>query len=183
MSDEPPAGYVRSAVLDLMRLPNKAAVQKYCREVVITGSDFANVLLNARVGALAPFQYLVHHYEHRPSHLDPTDEELGSLAQNGVGPARGKARKFIRKIFQTFEDRRLFSAHFFHNPQTPEWHLFYFDQRDMRQANNHWKRGGSHIHYSRHNIANALARDVWPRILANPPTLPKSEHVRYSHDS
>jgi hypothetical protein len=57
MSDEPPAGYVRSAVLDLMRLPNKAAVQKYCREVVITGSDFANVLLNARVGALAPFQY------------------------------------------------------------------------------------------------------------------------------
>jgi hypothetical protein len=179
--ETPPSGYVRSAVLDLMRLPNKAAVQKYCREVTITGSDFANVLLNARIGALAPYQYVNHYDERRPSHLDPTDEELRAVADNGVGPARGKARKFLRKINQASEDRRLFTAHLIHHPDTPEWHLFYFDQRDMQRFDNHWKKGRSHIHYSRHDIANALARDIWAGVLASPPELPKSEHVRYSH--
>jgi hypothetical protein len=177
----PSSGYVRSAVLDLMRLPNKAAVQKYCREVTFTGSDLVNVVLNARVGALAPYRY-ANHYDHRqPSHLEPTDEELKALATNGVGPARGKARKVLRKIHQVFEDRRLFSAHMIYHPETPEWHLFCFDQRDMQRDGNHWK-SGSHIHYSRHDIANALARDVWEAVLKSPPKLPKTEHLRYNHN-
>ena len=65
--EKPSSGYVRSALLDLMRLPNKTAVQKYCREVTITGSDFANVLLNARFGALAPYQYVNHYDQRRPA--------------------------------------------------------------------------------------------------------------------
>ena len=47
MIDQLPPGYERSAVLHLMQLPSKAAVQKYCREVTLTGSGFASVLLNA----------------------------------------------------------------------------------------------------------------------------------------
>jgi hypothetical protein len=124
------AEYVRSAVLDMMRLPDKRAVQLYCRDVTITSSDFANILINAGFGALAPYRYASHFDDRQPPHLWPTEEELGSLASNGVGPARGKARKFLSKINNMFNERRLFAAHLIYHPSTPEWHLFCLDQRD-----------------------------------------------------
>ena len=97
-----------------------------------------------------------------------------------MGPARGKALKSIRKINQMFEDRRLFSAHMIFHPATPEWHLFYFDQRDWQQRGNHFHKG-SHIHYSRHDIVRASAARIWEGVMASPPKPPKSEHVRYNH--
>jgi hypothetical protein len=175
------AEYVRSAVLDLMRLPDKRSVQKYCRDVTITGSDFANVLLNARIGGLAPYRYASHFDDRQPPHLWPREEELKSLAANGVGTARGKARKAISKVTNMFIERRLFAAHFIYHPNTPEWHLFCFDQRETARHSNHWE-GGSHIHYSRHDIVHVSAASVWEDVLATPPKTPKSEHVPYSHD-
>jgi hypothetical protein len=91
------------AVLDMMRLPDKRAVQLYCRDVTITSSDFANTPINAGFGALAPYRYASHFDDRQPPHLWPTEEELGSLA-NGVGPARGKARKLLSKINNMFNE-------------------------------------------------------------------------------
>ena len=175
------AEYVRSAVLDLMRLPDKRSVQMYCRDVTITSDDFANVILNANVGALAPYRYACHFDHRQPSHLEPTDEELGSLATSGVGPARGKARKFLNKVGAIFNERRLFAAHLIFHPGTPEWHLFRFDQRDTAKHDNHWA-GGPHIHYSRHDIVHVSAKAVWADVTANPPKTPKSQHVRFSRE-
>ena len=92
-----------------------------------------------------------------------------------------EARKTVTKVFQIFQDRRMFSAHLFYTPSNKFWHLFYFDQLDVTDINNHWKAGGPHIHYSRESFTSAPLADVWRRVRARPPNPPPSVHVRYDY--
>jgi hypothetical protein len=91
--------------------------------------------------------------------------------------ARGN--KFVRKISQLFRDRRVFCSHLIYMPTKDRWHLICFDQRDMAEAGNHWKAGGSHIHYSRECYSNDSLDEVWTRVRGRPPKRPASEHIRF----
>ncbi len=76
----------------------------------------------------------------------PGHKDHKALARNGVGPFSNDAKKFVNKIGQMFEQRRLFNGHLFIPVEhTTHWHLFYFDQRDVDRERNHWQQG-EHIH-------------------------------------
>lgn len=168
----------KNTILDLFNLPDKKAVQKFCREATITNQEFASVAMAAHAGILAPYKYARHFAELVPEHLIPAPGDSAALAANGVGPMGPAAQKFMNKVTQIFRDRRMFGAHLFYMPSKEIWHLLYFDQRDMSTDGNHWKQG-SHIHYSRESYSNDPLDMVWERILATPPKPPASEHVRY----
>jgi len=179
MNDGGSAGLER--VLQLFNVAAKNDVKKYCRDLVIHSDDLTNMILAGRVSALRPYEYACHFSQIEPEHLNPTERNFAALAVNGVGPLSREARKTVTKVFQIFQDRRIFSAHLFYTPSNKFWHLFYFDQRDVTDINNHWKAGGPHIHYSRESFTSAPLAEVWRRICARPPNPPPSVHVRYDY--
>ena len=72
-----------------------------------------------------------------------------------MGLLGGDARKFVRKMFQLFEERKYLVGHMFYTPDLNEWHFFCFDQRDIEgEKENHWEQG-PHVHF---------LNWVWPRL-------------------
>ena len=93
-----------------------------------------------------PIRHFRFHKHHHPEHLVPKERDHEALARNGVGPLSKDAKRFVNKIDQMFEQRRLFNGHLFIPAEYPsDWHLFYFDQRDVDRHRNHWELG-EHIH-------------------------------------
>src|SRR5690349_18052970 len=168
----------KNALIDLINLPTKREVEKFCREASVTSRELCDVLLAARVGGWAPYRYACHFDQLTPEHLLPTDRDNAALVANGPGPMGPGAQKFARKVSQLFSDRRIFAAHLLYLPSKEKWNLIYFDQRDMSVDANHWKRGGSHIHYSRESYVNDNLDNVWARVCSRPPKPPSSEHIR-----
>lgn len=167
-------------LLGLFNLSKKRGVEKYCQEIVISSHDFASVLLAGRVAGLGPYKYACHFHESTPDHLHPNKDELAALAANGVGQLRGAALKAMRKVNQVFRDRRMLAMHLFYTPSQKYWHLFYFDQRDHEDRNNHWKHG-PHIHYSQDLFTREPLPQVWANATAEKPVFPPSLHVRYDY--
>jgi hypothetical protein len=161
----------KNTLLDLFNLPDKKAVQKFCRNAVITIEEFASVTMAAGARLLGPYRYARHFVELVPEHLNPTADDIGVL-----GTPEGE--KTMRKVSQMFKDRRKVGVHLFFLPSKERWHLLYFDQRDMSGTNNHWK-AGPHVHYSRESYTNDPLDTVWTRICAKRPEFPAAEHLRY----
>jgi len=168
-------------LLQLFNIEAKKDVQKYCRDLVIRSEDLTNIVLAGRVEGLQPYKYACHFAQISPEHLNPTERDLAALAANGVGQMSRAARKTATKMFQIFQDRRLFSAHLFYAPSMKYWHLFYFDQRDVTDRNNHWGLGGPHIHYSRESFCREPLSDMWRNVCASSPVTPASIHIRYDY--
>jgi hypothetical protein len=132
-------------LLAIFDITAKAALTDHCRDLLISKAALANVILACQGGVL-PIHHIPVFKHHHPTHLTPTDDELQALARSEVGSLTGKALKFVRKMDETVQQRRLFNGHLFLPAFNPgEWHFFYFDQRDASEANSHWKHG-SHIH-------------------------------------
>lgn len=167
-------------LLGLFNLSKKREVERYCQELVISSHDFASVLLAGRVAGLGPYKYACHFNESTPDHLHPKKDELAALATNGVGQLRGPALKAMRKVNQVFLDRRMLAMHLFYTSSQKFWHLFYFDQRDYEDCNNHWKHG-PHIHYSQDLFTREPLSQVWAKATAEKPVFPPSLHVRYAY--
>lgn len=167
-------------LLGLFNLSKKREVERYCQELVISSSDFASVLYAGRVADLGPYKYACHFHESTPDHLHPNKDELAALAANGVGELRGSALKAMQKVTQVFRDRRMLAMHLFYTPSQKYWHLFYFDQRDHEDRNNHWKHG-PHIHYSQDIFTREPLPQVWANATAEKPIFPPSIHVRYDY--
>ena len=176
-----PANDSFERLLQLLNLGAKKDVQKYCRDLIIRSEDLSNLILIGRVAGLENYKYACHFAQIAPEHLNPTQRDLAALASNGVGPLSRAARKTATKMFQIFQDRRMFCAHLFYMPSMAYWHLFYFDQRDTTDHNNHWRIGGPHIHYSRESFSREPLRDVWRKVCASPPETPASVHIRYDY--
>ena len=167
-------------LLKLLNIERKRDAEKYCRTLTIRSDEFADIILAARLTGMRPYIYDCRFTEYTPKHLNPSGKELEALAKNGVGKMGRGAQKAANKIFQIFEDRRMFSAHLFYTPSHNYWHLFYFDQRDVTDHRNHW-RHGPHIHYSRESFTNKPLKDVWAGVCSDPPELPKAIHIRYDY--
>lgn len=168
-------------ILRLLNIEGKKELQKYCRDLVIRSEDMFHLILAGRTSGLQPYKYACHFDQITPAHLNPTDQDFAALSTNGVGSLSRAARKTVTKISQIFQDRRVFSAHLFYMPSFKYWHLFYFDQRDVADTTNHWKIGGSHIHYSRESFCREPLAVVWAAVCASPPCLPSSVHIRYDY--
>lgn len=168
------------SLIDLLNLRKKQDVERYCRTLVIRSEDFSDLILAGMAGLLEPYRHQRHHLDFVPADLTITEEDKGAIAGNGVGPLNERAKKFIRKIDQTFKTRRLLSVHLFYTPCHTQWHLFYLDQRDYSLSENHWEHG-PHIHYSHDSFTREALSAVWEAVRSDKPKLPRSLHVRYDY--
>lgn len=165
-------------LIRLFNIETKGELEKYCREVVVHGSDLVALILGGQAGALAPYKYACHFDQKVGLHLNPSAEELSALSQNGVGLLKGKAKKVISKAFQTFKERRCLAAHLFYTPSHSYWYLFYFDQRDTASHRNHWVHG-SHIHLISSHWPNLTLEGAWQQVLSGNLNFPNKIHLRY----
>ena len=107
----------------------------------------------------------------------PSDERA-ALADNGVGPLLGKARKCVTKLFQLARERRYSVGHLFYSADLSNWHFFQFDQRDLAKRENHWE-GGPHVHFINHLWPNHNAKALWASFVAETNKLSGSVYVRF----
>lgn len=170
----------QSDLLDIFDITSKSKLVEHARTAVIQSDHFANLIMACKV-ELIPFGHIAIFQHHHPEHLALSDKDLKALSANGVGNFNAPAQKAANKVFAMFSERRLFNGHMFWPKTHPgEWHLFYFDQRDVDDHRNHWK-GGSHIHllnwvtHPRTN-PNALLNELH---CSNRPRLTGSLHVSY----
>lgn len=134
-----------NSLLTIFNIKKKSDLIDHCRQSVIDAADLANLTLACMTEAI-PIRHFRFHKHHHPEHLVPKERDHEALARNGVGPLSKDAKRFVNKIDQMLEQRRLFNGHLFIPAEYPtDWHLFYFDQRDVDRHRNHWELG-EHIH-------------------------------------
>jgi hypothetical protein len=137
----------------IFRATRLSELKKHCRKITLHGSDLAN-LIGASWEA-ANFCHLPVFKDHHPEHLALSDEDLKALGTSRAGQKLGEgARKTLRKIDQTFKERRLFCGHLFWWIEDPDqlpksWHFFHFDDKSISEHNSHWQHG-SHVHLMNH---------------------------------
>jgi hypothetical protein len=165
-------------LLEILFCERKGDLKKLCRSKIITSSAFAEFILASMAGA-TPWDHRRHHRQFTPEHLIPGPDEHLSLTKKGaMTPA---AQKFMRKISVTFAERRLLSGHLFFNADLSNWHLIYFDQRDMADRGNHWN-GGSHIHLINHLWPQWTAQSIWDAFRSDKPAMVGAMHIRYDRE-
>lgn len=141
--------------------------------------DLVGFILAAQQGAMAPYKYANHFERNLPSHLHPSSAEEDAIAANGVGYFRSReARKFTSKVFQLFREQRSIAAHLFYTPCHKFWHLFYFDNRDTDEAENHWKHG-AHVHYVSDLWPELTMKSAWSQVLRGELRFASKLHIRY----
>jgi hypothetical protein len=161
------------AVLRLLNTESRRAALAVARNLRITRDDLTYIALAGRAGACEPYKYAVHFSDRVPQHLIPRRGETPELE---VGPLSADASKFFRKLFQVFEERRLFAAHLFYTADYSHWDLLYFDQRDVEGE--HWA-GGSHLHYASSRFVAVPLKGVWQRVRAGDTGFLRSVHVPF----
>lgn len=169
--------------LKIFTFSKKRHLERYCRDAIVYGSDFAATVMACDAGRL-PFHHRIHQTDLVPGHLVPTEASLGALSRNvrkGIGPLDSAGRKAARKVFALFDQRRWLVGHMFFTLGLHEWHFFYFDQRDMAENANHWK-GGPHIHLVNWLWPNLDPRSVWRDFVSTNQAPPQALHLRYDPD-
>ncbi len=150
-------GPVPDHLQKLLEIDKKAELVKYSKNLVIEKEQFAMLVHNChRIG----YRHARKTKDFVPEHLHPNNEEVASLSSIKTGETLSKdALKFVQKISQSFKQRRLLVAHVFYNDS--QWHIFYFDQRDLEDfEKNHWKEG-SHIHFVNYLWPDYNPSDLW----------------------
>ena len=132
------------ALIRILQINKKRELIKNCKYITIYKSDIYKMIISCNIGII-PYLHQMHYHDYLPNELRPTEEEISAVRASQLGPVSGKAAKFIRKIDQTFKQRRYLVGHMFYTADLARWHFFYFDQRDLDHRNSHWKEG-QHIH-------------------------------------
>jgi hypothetical protein len=114
-------------LLKVFTFSKKKDLERYCRGLVVNGSDFVSWILHCEQRA-DPFIHQISYRDIVPDHLQPSAPELKALADNGLGLLGPEAAKAVRKMGQLFTERRYLVGHIFFTPNLSEWHFFCFDQ-------------------------------------------------------
>jgi hypothetical protein len=162
----------------LVNITKKSELKKHCRSIIVTQRALSNLILGCDMGQMPPWGHQRHHRDFVPEHLELTEADRLALVGNGVGEMKPPAQKAVNKIGEIFDKRRMLSGHIFFTPDLAYWHLFYFDQRDFVERNNHFK-GGSHIHLINYLWPNLTAQGVWDQFCTGNPNMSGSLHVRF----
>jgi hypothetical protein len=166
-------------LLEVFNIDSKRKLEAHCRDLVVHRRDLTALILAGQHGVLSPYRYANHFDRRITPNLIPNEIERQALAQNGVGSFKTRgARKFATKVFQMFEEQRALAAHLFYTENFDYWYLFYFDNRDTTQHQNHW-RHGSHIHLLCNLWPNLELPQVWEQVRAGELNFPSKLHLRY----
>ena len=168
-----------NSLLEVFNFRSKRELVRHSKNLVVHQQDLVALILVARKNALGPYCYANHFAETTPDHLHTNEAERDAFAANDVGTFRTKeAQKFVSKTFQLFRERRSLAAHFFYTPDHQYWHIFYFDNRDTSESNNHWKHG-PHIHYVSDFWTELSLGETWQQINRGEMDFPNKLHLRY----
>jgi hypothetical protein len=162
-------------LVTIFSIDRKQELKRHCRTAIITQTDFANLIMTCMIGG-APLAHQRHHREYIPNHLQLSENDLGTLTATGQFKAR--AQKTMRKVSAIFDERRLLTGHIFLSPDQSRWHLFYFDQRDFSERNNHWD-GGAHIHLINWLWSGRTAQSTWKEFCDGNPKMKGALHIRF----
>lgn len=166
-------------LIDLLDAPSKRVAKKLCRDLIIDSEDFSEFIRAGWLGHLKPYVYARYFSDQVPPHVPPTKDQMSALAQHGSGIFAGDAARAATRLSNTTRERRLFIAHLLYLKDEDFWSLFYFDQRDRSNFDNHWKVGGPHIHYCCEAFVREPLEVLWEKICQTQPSPPSSEHIRY----
>jgi hypothetical protein len=168
-------------LLKILTFTKKRDLERHCRETTIHRTDLA-LFFDSCVTGHMPFRYRRYARDYVPPDLVPSDKEREALADSGVDRITGDALKMARKIAQLFQDRRHLIGHFLDAPGRRDWHLFYFDQRDLKADANHWTEG-AHIHLINWLLRpQADAEALWADFTSANVQLGGSLHIRFADD-
>ena len=168
-----------ASLLELINSRSKRDLVRLCKTLSIHQQDFVWLILATQHGEFHPYKYANHFQEFTPENLVPTEQEQAALAENGVGKFKTRgAQKFSNKIFQLFKERRLLAAHLLYTPDHKYWHLFYFDNRDHSDINNHWKHG-PHLHYVSDLWPELTMEAAWKQVVSGQLGFSNKLHIRY----
>ena len=166
-------------LLEVFNVESKRKLEAHCRNLVVHRQDLAALIVAAQSGALSPYLYANYFDRRVAPGIVPNDEEHAAFSENGAGPFKTKgAKKFARKVFQMFGEQRALAAHLFYTPGHEYWYLFYFDNRDTTEEENHW-RHGAHIHLVCSLWPNLEMPRVWEQVHTGHLTFPSKLHLRY----
>lgn len=123
-----------------------------------------------------PYLYACLFKDKTPRHLDPSKINFDAV----VNKKDTKAKQGLKIIFQYDKERRHVAAHFLYTPSGRNWHLFYFDQRDVDRHDNHCKLG-AHIHYVSDLYCSLSADEAWDKAKSGDLNFKAKEHIRFSY--
>lgn len=162
------------AIVKILFAKTKKDVEKICDETVMdaaTLSEFIELCDSERL----PWNYLYLSHDFYPKGASWTDKDYEK--SKIVGSA--EAAKASAKLEQLFNERRLLVGHLFYFPDYSNWHLFYFDNRDLKSEANHFY-GGQHIHLINYlSMPNLHPEAVVDVFKAEKPKLKGAFHIRF----
>lgn len=161
----------------LFLIERKKELVKFCKTITITKTDICDHRL-ACEGGLLPWHHHFCHQDILPDGAELTDDEADALSPYNTKPPDAKALKAMNKLRQIFEVRRYFVGHLFYSYDHLNWHLLYFDQRDIDSDKNHWEHG-SHIHLINYLWPNHSLKTIFDTIKSDKPNLSNSLHIRF----
>jgi len=162
----------------LFLIDKKQELINFCKTITITGQDIYEHRL-ACEGGLLPWHHHFCHQDMLPTGVELTDSEADALSLQWVEPSNPKTVKAMNKLRHLFDVRRYFVGHLFYSYDHLNWHLLYFDQRDIDNNTNHWEHG-SHIHLINYLWPNYDLQSVFNATKSNKPHFSKSLHIRFS---
>ena len=173
-----PAAPSLEGLLKIFTLGKKRELEQYCRNLVIGGEHFADLVFSSGMTG-QPFLHKINYRDHQPKHLHLSEADLKALGDNGVGPLTPAAAKAVRKMGQMFEERRYLVGHIFYVPDLTKWHFFCFDQRDLEERKpNHWKEG-AHVHFVNWLWPGKDAKSVWSNFVEGDYRPGDALHIRF----
>lgn len=165
-------------LLELLSITDKAELDRRCRTACVSRSELAALIYACDLGLLR-WHHEACFQKSMPDHLKLRPGDTDKLIAGGIGPMDKDAKKVAAKVFQTFVERRMLSGHIFYTPDYSEWHLLYFNNRDVSPRRNHWEQG-QHIHILNYLCTGRSAREVWGDFgVSAKPNLGGSRHVRF----
>lgn len=166
-------------LIEIFNCRSKRELERHSRNTVIYQQDFVALILLAQHNELSPYVYANHFDRRIPPHLIPNENERKAVSDNGVGKFKTReAKKFAKKVFQLPVEQRMTAAHLFYTPDHKYWNLFYFDDKDRSEDNNHWKHG-AHIHFISDLWPNLSMASVWQKVHSGQFNFPNKLHLRY----
>lgn len=118
-----------NSVLRLLSFCEKKDLDKYCKAETLKSKDLFPVIRGCESGSLS-WGHRISHRDFVPEHLLPSQAEREQMAHEDLSVGR-KIPKHLRRLVAIFGERRYLVGHIFYNDDHSNWHLLYFDQRDI----------------------------------------------------
>jgi hypothetical protein len=126
----------------LLSVARKKEAARLCKDITVTKQGLVSLIFNAGKMRL---RHRVKVKEFNPHELRMSSGEISYLSESPPGRLGSRGVKVARKLFQTFQARKIHVCHLFE--RRDNWHCFFFSLEELHNhRNSHWNEG-AHLHY------------------------------------